>query len=111
MATPSALIHWPSTPVGAGPPGPAVWHAARAARPATRPANMELRAMVMAIPPRAIASALSHQYVAELPGVLLVEVLLEQAGTSFERRPVGVVAGDRAQIGQLHLEAALVVHL
>src|SRR4051812_9528 len=100
MATPSALIHWPSTPVGAGPPGPAVWHAARAARLATRPAKTELRAMVMAIPPRAICDsnrpiwgrlqgneqkgaaspALSHQYVAELPGVLLVEVLLEQAG-------------------------------
>ncbi len=49
--------------------------------------------------------------VLELPGILGVDVFREEARTAIERGPVGVVTFDRAEIGQLHFEAALVVDL
>src|SRR5277367_7175942 len=54
---------------------------------------------------------LPHQHVAELPGIGLVDVLREQAGTIGQRGPVGVDADYGAEIGHLHFEAAPVVHL
>src|SRR5690606_25122455 len=52
-----------------------------------------------------------HQNVAELPRVVHVEILGEETRAAVERSPVGVVAADGTQIGQLNLEAATVVDL
>src|SRR6516165_4641536 len=50
--------------------------------------------------------SLAHEHVAELPRIALVDILREEARPPLERRPVGVNAGDRAEIGGLHFEAA-----
>src|SRR5262245_26416424 len=52
-----------------------------------------------------------HQHVPELPGIALVDALGEEAGPVGERRPVGIIALDRAEIGPLHRETAAEVHL
>ena len=49
---------------------------------------------------------LSHQHVLELPRIALVDVLREEARATGERRPIGIDADDRAEIGRLNLEAA-----
>src|SRR5688500_12742772 len=60
----------------------------------------------------AMTSARSaHEHVAELPGIALVDVLREEAGAALERRPIGVEALDRTEIGRLHLEAATEIDL
>src|ERR1017187_10417938 len=46
--------------------------------------------------------ALTHQHVLELPGVALVDFFRKQAGPVGERRPVGVSADPRTEIGRLH---------
>src|SRR5689334_21517705 len=53
----------------------------------------------------------ANQDVPELPRILGVDVFREQARAAVKRRPVGVVAFNRAEIWQLHFEAALVVDL
>src|ERR1700704_5741873 len=52
-----------------------------------------------------------HQHVPELPGILAVDIFREEARPAIERRPVGILADDRAEIGRLHLEAAAEIHL
>ena len=51
---------------------------------------------------------LPHQHVLELPRIALVDVFREQTRPAGERRPVGVRADHRAEIGRLDFEAALV---
>src|SRR3990170_6225709 len=52
-----------------------------------------------------------HQHVLELPGVAVVDLLREQLVAPAERRPVGVGADHRAEIGTLDFEAAAKIHL
>src|SRR5690606_32717220 len=117
-------------PERGGPPMP--WQPARARATATAPAARNLPAFIMPIVlfrydfvfnrrfygrMQGCAAAAgegkrsTNKNVAELPGVVLVDVLGEQSRPAFERRPVGVVAPDRAEIGRLHLKAAAIVHL
>src|SRR5215216_5921860 len=49
----------------------------------------------------------THQDVAELPRIGGVDVFREEALAVRKRRPVGVDSVDRAQIGPLHLKAAV----
>jgi hypothetical protein len=49
----------------------------------------------------AAAASIPDQDVPELPGIALVDILGEKAGAILQRVPVGIVASDRAKIGQL----------
>ena len=60
---------------------------------------------------QAFVTNLSNQHVAELPGIGFVDVFREQAWTTGQRRPGGVVAFHRAEIGRLHFQAAFVINL
>src|ERR1700712_4640278 len=53
----------------------------------------------------------TDENVLELPGILGVDVLREETRATVERGPVGVVTFDRAEVGHLDFEAALVVDL
>src|SRR5258708_37275067 len=52
-----------------------------------------------------------HQHVAELPGILGVDVFREQAGAIVQRGPVGVVTLYRAQIRHLNFQQTIEIHL